>query len=69
MNDLLRDKLHHVSSQFAEARERVRELEEGEKTGLGDLMKLLKGIREEGGQRNDIGGCLSPLFVRPSSVL
>jgi hypothetical protein len=38
VNDLLRDKLHHQSSQLAQANGRVRELE-----GLGELVKIFKG--------------------------
>jgi len=49
VNDLLRDKLHHQSSQLAEARERVRELEEAEKGQLSEVLAILGGRGEEGG--------------------
>ena len=43
MTDLLRDKLHHLSSQLADAKERTKELEEGERGRLDDLLGVLKG--------------------------
>ncbi|KAF9457026.1 hypothetical protein BDZ94DRAFT_1326565 [Collybia nuda] len=43
VNDLLRDKLYHQSSQLAQANERARELEETERARLGELVAVLKG--------------------------
>lgn len=48
VNDLLRDKLHHQSSQLAETRDRVRELEEAEKGRLGEIVAILGGTGSGG---------------------
>lgn len=55
VNDLLRDKLHHHSSQLAQANERVRELEESERRGLSEIVRLLSGDhRDIGGHREEL---------------
>jgi len=52
VNDLLRDKLHYQSSQLAEAKGRVRELEEGEMGRLGEIVTILDGSGPDG----EVGG-------------
>jgi hypothetical protein len=52
VNDLLRDKLHYQSSQLAEAKGRVRELEEGEMGRLSKIVTILEGSGPDG----EVGG-------------
>lgn len=62
MNDLLRDKLHHQSSQLAETRDRVRELEEAEKGRLGEIVAILGGTGSGGDGVAFNGGGLGEIF-------
>ena len=56
MNDLLRDKLHHQSSQLAETKDRVRDLEDTEKGRLNEVVAILRGTRTGGAGGTTEGG-------------
>jgi hypothetical protein len=49
---MLRDKLHHLSSQLADAQERVREVEESER---GRLIEVLVSLKKEDGCQVELG--------------
>ena len=44
---MLRDKLHHLSSQLADAKERSKELEDGERGRLSEVLVFLKDVSAE----------------------
>jgi hypothetical protein len=69
VNDLLRDKLHHQSSQLAETRDRVRELEEAEKGQLSEIVAILGGAGECGRREEGGGGGLGEIFPSVSVVI
>ncbi|KAG6833976.1 hypothetical protein H0H93_012836, partial [Arthromyces matolae] len=49
--DLLRDKLHHLSTTLAESQNRVRELESGERESKEEVKVFLERVKREGEER------------------
>jgi hypothetical protein len=61
VTDLLRNKLHHQSSQFADAQSRVSELEEEKRGSLKELLAARQDAKREYELLRAVGSCSWPL--------